>query len=208
VSSNKLVIKPRELFKRIVEKFDSLRAFVREHPGVVSLSTLSNWVKECPNDDGWLAMTEKISRVATALHCQIEDIAGPPPPQSPRLDSHYVLMAVLGGTVPKTVELDVRGEELFLSHGEGALHSFRGNVLTHGDHCLTGYLRVYAPTASCRAGELEQPPEEMTIQAQWEGDKIRGAWVERDRKGNFQTAHFEGIRQETSSGRGRRAARC
>jgi hypothetical protein len=208
VSSDKMVVKPRELFKRIMERFDSLRAFIRQHPETVSLSTLSNWVKEWPKDKGWLALTAKISSVANALDCKIDDIAAPPRPQPVLLDSRYVLIAVLGGSSPKQVELDVRGEELFLTHGEGELQSLRGNVVTVGEHCLTGILSVHSPHVSHRAGELEPPPEEMTIQAQWEGDKIRGVWTARDGKGNFQTAHFEGVRQETSNRRGRRAACC
>ena len=208
MKSERMVIKSAELFNRIAAQHDSLRAFQRHLRGVVSLSTLSNWIKQRPSGDPWEAFSSKVEFVAEVLGCSVEDIASYPVPKPPPMNSRFLLRVALGGSSEQLMDLDVFGEELSLQERGSQARTLHGNVLTASEDVLTGHLRVFAPMVSAIEGQAALGPEEMTLQAKCEGDMIRGALLYRDRKGDISTARFEGIRKGISRRKPKRAAQC
>jgi hypothetical protein len=208
MKSEMLVIKSAELFQRIMADHESLREFQRKLRGVVSLSTLSNWIQERPSDDPWEAVTSKVEEVAKVLRCSVEDIARRPTPKPPPMNSRYLLRVALGEESEQLMDLDVCGEELSLQERRTGAHTLKGSVLTASEDGLTGHLRIYAPNVSGTEGELALLPKEMTLHAKCIGDKISGEMVVRDRKGDIRSASFEGIRKGNSRRRPKRAAHC
>ncbi len=196
-SGKLMVIKSEQLFQRIINEHESLRAFHRHLEDVVSLSTLSNWVKRRPRRKPWTALRTNIERIAEALNCEIEDIAEYPRPK-PHWDSRFLLTVALGGTVEQTMELNVYGEELALKERGTVSQELRGNVLTADDNKLTGHLQVLIGDIGDPDGDSVSKPTEMTFQANRDGDEIRGAMLARDRRGNILTGHFQGVRKGRS----------
>ena len=206
-SEKMMVVKSEELFHRIILRHESLRAFHREYEDLVSLSTLSNWVKKRPRQKPWTAMIKNIERIAEVLNCEVEDIAEYPSPK-PHMDSRYLLKVALGGTDEQTMELNVYGVELSLKEGGGESQRLHGNILTADDNKLTAHLQLFVPDISQQEGDAASTHTEMTIQANCEGDKILGAMIARDRRGNIMTGHFEGVRKGRSRFKPKRAAHC
>jgi hypothetical protein len=214
MKSERLVIKSTQLFERIMTRYDSLRAFQRHLRGVVSLSTLSNWIQERPGDKPWVACSTKVARVAEVLGCSLGDIAQLPNPKPPPMNSRFLLRVALAGTSEQLMDLDVWGQELSLAERGTPNHALHGNLLSVGGGSLTGHLRIYPPMAaqehaeSGLEGALALLPEEMTLQARCDGEYIRGVLVVRDRRGDIRAAHFEGVRKGVSRRQSKRAARC
>jgi len=196
-SEKLMVIKSEQLFRRIIHDHESLRAFHRQLEDVVSLSTLSNWVKKRPRQKPWTALRKNIERIAEALNCDVEDIAEYPRPK-PYWDSRFLLIVALGGTDEQMMELNVYGEEVALKERGTESQELRGNVLTADENKLTGHLQVLIGDIGAPDGDSVSKPTEMTFQANRDGDEIRGAMLARDRKGNILTGHFKGVRKGRS----------
>lgn len=206
-SEKMMVIKSEELFRRIFDRHDSLRAFHRKLENVVSLSTLSNWVKKRPARKPWTALTEKVERIAKVLNCEVVDIARYPIPK-PYLDSRYLLTVALGGTVEQTMELHVYGDELSLQERGARSQGLQGSLLTADENKLTAHLQLLIADVGNPDEETVTKHTELTFQATCEGDRILGAMIARDRRGNITTGHFQGIRKGRSRYKRKRGTHC